>query len=280
MSDFERNFKVRLTLSIALAAASLVITVILWSAGAVGPRGFMPTLVTTGVVLGIVFAAVFSVWWLAKYGMRTTIAVLQSQFSADAAAKANASRGNASKVERIGAFVASLWIAFAVGNWSHQHYWTRQQSYSLYQFSAQAKAPLVPIACKGKRGVAGIDFIVASVRTYRQTVSQLEVEACWYPIDRFKALFPHERPRSDADVIRDHYDRMYLHPRAFSSKPPSRWILLGIPLGIMIALFGFLIMVLGPIKRVEHEPDIEEKPAVDPTALAADLVRLRKNLAP
>lgn len=59
MSDFERDFKIRLTLSIALATASVVITVILWSAGAVGARDFMPTLVRTGVVLGIASAAVF-----------------------------------------------------------------------------------------------------------------------------------------------------------------------------------------------------------------------------
>lgn len=101
-----------------------------------------------------------------------------SQFSADAAANANALRGNASKVKRIGAFVISLWIAFVLGNWSHQLYWARQQSYSLYQFSAQAKAPLVPIACKGKRGVGGVDFIVASARTYRQRATPLEMEAC------------------------------------------------------------------------------------------------------
>jgi len=48
----------------------------------------------------------------------------------------------------------------------------------------------------------------------------------------------------------------------------------------MVALFGFLVMVFGQIKRVKHETDIQEKPAVDPTALAADLARLRKNLGP
>lgn len=45
-------------------------------------------------------------------------------------------------------------------------------------------------------------------------------------------------------------------------------------------LVWFLRDGFGPIKRVEREPEIEEKPTVDAAALAADLMRLRKNLVP
>jgi hypothetical protein len=173
--------------------------------------------------------------------------------------------------------VISLWIAFFFGNFSYQLYWTRQQSHALYQFTAQAKAPLVPIRCKEKRGVQGVDFIVASARAYNQ--KPMHVEACWYPIDRFLALYPEEETKSEVTIIRDHYRQMKFRVREFSAKPPSRLPLVGIPIAVMIAVIGFLVMVLGPRKVVEEE-HVEKEPRVDPVKLASDLSRLRKNLEP
>jgi hypothetical protein len=189
--------------------------------------------------------------------------------------KANSTRKLTPRSERIAAFVISLWIAFFFGSFSHQLYWTRQQSHALYQFTAQAKAPLVPIHCKGKRGVQGVDFIVASARAYNP--KPMHVEACWYPVDRFQALFPEEETKSEVTIIRDHYRQMKFRVREFNSKPPSLLPLVGIPIAIMIAIIGFLAMVLGP-KTVIEEENIEEEPKVDPVKLAADLLQLRKNL--
>lgn len=172
--------------------------------------------------------------------------------------------------------MASLWIAFVLGTWSYQLYWTKLQSFTLHEFSVQAKAPLVPVSCKDARGVKGIDFIVASARSYRGKIT--EKEACWYPLNRFLDLFPEEASQSIAAVIRDHYQRMSFRMRDFSAKPPSRWVLLGIPIAIFIAALGLLIMLFGPIKPVAKEPEIEPKPAVDPIKLAAELARLRSDL--
>ena len=278
MSDFEGDPKIRLVMSLSMASASLVMTTLLWLVGAVRPGNVILTFIKTAIVLGIAFAVVLSIWWLAKYGVpkASRLSAWLMRLVSSGSQESAAVKGTSS-TKRIGAFVASLWMAFVIGNLSYHAYWARQQSFTLYQFSAQAKAPL-PIACKKKRGNEGVDYVVASARTYRQNIT--DVEACWYRLDRFLDLFPNEASKSVGAIIQDHYRRMSFRVREFNSKPPSRWILLGIPLAIMIAVFGFLVMVFGPIKAVKREPETEEKPAVDATALAADLIRLRKNLRP
>ena len=180
------------------------------------------------------------------------------------------------KRERIVAFLGSLWIAFLVGNFSYQLYWTHAQSYALYQFARHAKTALVPTPCKEKRGVRGVDFIVISARTYNPKPAY--AEACWYPVGRFKALFPVAAGLSEAALIQHYYKLMNFRVRAFDPKPPSRWALFGIPVAVLVVLIGFLVMIAGPKKPAEPEAEVAKEPAVDPIKLATELAVLRRNL--
>jgi hypothetical protein len=277
MSDFKRDSKIRLVMSLSMASASLAITTLLWLVGALRPGSFIPTFIKTAFVLGIAFAAILSVWWLAKHGVPKAPRLSDGLMGLVSSRSQERAEGDdSSRTKRIGRFLASLLMAFFLGNWSYQLHWTAQQSFALHQFSAQARAPLVPIACKDKRGIVGEDFIVASARAYREKI--VHKEACWYRLDRFLDLFPNEASKGVGAIIQDHYRRMSFRVREFNSKPPSRWILLGIPLAFFIALLGFFVMVFGPLRPPVKEREIEPEPAVDPGTLAEELARLRRNL--
>ncbi|WP_137156365.1 hypothetical protein [Rhizobium sp. FKL33] len=126
------------------------------------------------------------------------------------------------------------------------------------------------------RGKEGADFISAYARSYKD--KNALKEACWYPVDRLLELYPDEASQDVNAVVLDHYKRMSFDVRAFKTKPPPRFILLGIPLAFCVAAVGFVILLTGPKKTVAPTSENDEKPGVDRRMLATELTRLRRDL--
>jgi hypothetical protein len=180
------------------------------------------------------------------------------------------------KSDRVAACLLSLFAAFMISNLSYQLYWNRQQNQRLYEFSTRASAPLVPVECKMMRGAPNSDFIVAYGR--RINSKPTHAKACWYAIDRFKALFPEYKDFSEGSIMRQHYDAMKFRQKLLRPTPPSMTPLFGIPIGIFIGLIGILQLFFGSIKRSTEEPAEAASKKIDADKLKADLAKLRKNL--
>jgi hypothetical protein len=134
---------------------------------------------------------------------------------------------------------AQVFSAF-FGIFAYDLHWARQNSAALYEFSVRSPTPLVPMACDRRRGLAGIDYVAGSARRYTDS---RYVEACWYPVNRLRKLFPQHADDGDAKIRRDRFREMGLRPREFTSKRPAlALILVAMFASLMTALFGLAAM--------------------------------------
>lgn len=169
-----------------------------------------------------------------------------------------------------------LWGVF-IGSAGYQIYWHRQQNQLLYVFSDSAKITLVPMDCKSKRGILGVDYVVASARSLPGR-KPAYVKACWYRLARLKEIYSIAEATDLAAIVRDQYRSLNLRQRKFRLTPPTKWPLITIPIGILVGIGGILQM-FSRVRRPEDRNEPEEiKPVLDAAKIALELSRLRKKL--
>jgi len=169
----------------------------------------------------------------------------------------------------------ALFFSVLLGAFCYELYWTRQNNAVLFEFATRSPTPLAPVACEERRGHEGTDYVVASARRYTDS---RYAEACWYPVDRIRQLFPHFASDSDAVMRRDRHREMRMRPRELPYRLPALGLISAAMVGsLMVALFG-LLMLFG--SRRPPEPELEPEPvtAIDRAKLANDLATLRKKL--
>ena len=96
-------------------------------------------------------------------------------------------------------------------------------------------ARLVPITCGAARGSLGVDYQTALDLEQR---TRKPVEVCWYPIPKFRVLYPEYNDLSDDDLTSQTYAKMEVSPW----QPPTPWtfvaktaaIVIGIPVAVLI----------------------------------------------
>jgi len=171
--------------------------------------------------------------------------------------------------------VKALVFAALLGIFCYDLHWTRQNNAALHAFATRNSTALVPMACELRRGLEGTDYVVGSAK--RRTDARY-VEACWYPVDRLRQLFPQYAEEGDAAIRRERFRDMNLRPREFTSKGPAlALIVTALIASLMTALFGLLAM-FGSRRRPEPELDPEPVTKIDPVILAESLAALRKTL--
>src|ERR1700693_4324398 len=62
---------------------------------------------------------------------------------------------------------------------------------------------LVPVACSSARGQAGVDY--TKQQTWDKYLYATQSDNCWYPISKFRHLFPEYNDLSDDALIERHY---------------------------------------------------------------------------
>lgn len=181
------------------------------------------------------------------------------------------------KIERIIVCIfVMLWGVF-IGSWGFQIHWNRQQNQLLYEFSDRAKITLVPMDCKSKRGILGVDYVVASARSLPGR-KPAYVEACWYGLARLKEIYGIAEATDMSVIVGDQYRALKLRQRKFRPTPPSKWPLITIPIGVLVGFGGILQMFSRARKpEIRNEPE-EIKPVLDAAKIALELSRLRNRL--
>ena len=169
-----------------------------------------------------------------------------------------------------------LLIAIGLGALSYHIYSTRQLNPQLYEFTARNPGILVPADCETRRGIASVDYVVA--QAWRDRDDPRYVEACWYPVERFKALFPIHAAKAGKDIRVEQFRKMGFQLRSFTSKAPPLWLLLASCLGTATAFMLSMMMLFGSRKQIEPSLAPDPASAIDTAKLRADLAALRNRL--